>query len=63
MDTKQIISLYGAIGVLIIVGIAFLLKGILTKNITFIILGIVLLVMGITRLIMVKKLLKEHDEK
>lgn len=63
MDTKQIISLYGATGVLIIVGIAFLLKGILTKNITFIILGILLLVMGITRLIMVKKLLKEHDEK
>ncbi len=62
MDPKKIISLYGATGILIFVGIAFLLKGILTKNITLIILGVLLFVMGVARLIMVKKLLKEHDD-
>lgn len=62
MDPKKIISLYGATGILILVGIAFLLKGILTKNITLIILGVLLFVMGVARLIMVKKLLKEHDD-
>ena len=61
MSPKQKISLYGASGILIIGGIGFLLKGVKTPSITLILIGIVLLLMGIGRYTMIKKLLNEHD--
>ena len=61
MTPKQKMSLYAASGILVIGGIGFLLKGAKTSSITLILIGIVLLLMGIGRYLMIKKLMNEHD--
>lgn len=61
MSPKQKMSLYGASGILLVGSVGFLLKGVKTGSITMILIGIVLLLMGVGRYTMIKKLLNEHD--
>lgn len=58
MDVKQKTALYSAAVVLMIAGGGFLLKGLSSSNIAFLLIGSILLAMGIARYLMVKKLMK-----
>lgn len=62
MDMKQKTALYSAVVVLMIAGGGFVLKGLSSRNIAFLLIGSILLGMGIARYLMVKKLMKEHED-
>ena len=62
MDVKQKTALYSAAVVLMIAGGGFLLNGLSSSNIAFLLIGSILLAMGIARYLMVKKLMKEHED-
>lgn len=62
MSQKQKISIYGSVLIFFIVGIVFLIKGVSTWNISLLIIGSILIVLGLLRGILFKTLLKRHED-
>jgi cadmium resistance protein CadD (predicted permease) len=62
MNPKQKVTIFGSVGLLILVGLVFIIKGWQVQEQILLFLGILLIVMGIGRGMMLKKYLPKDLE-
>ena len=62
MNPKQKVTIFGSVGLLILVGLVFIIKGWQVQEQILLFLGILLIVMGIGRGIMLKKYLPGDND-
>lgn len=62
MTPKQKINIFGSVGLLIVVGVVFIMKGWQVQEQILLFLGILLIVMGIGRGMMLKKYLPMDND-